>query len=58
MRKLVEDQKSKDLMHDGLTERLRTSVDRRHVSGAAREPYPIATLKCFVQRLKSMKPQF
>ena len=35
--------KAKDLMHEALTERLRTCVDRRHVSGAAREPYPIAT---------------
>jgi hypothetical protein len=43
MQKLAEVQKAKDLMHEALTERLRTCVDRRHVSGTAREPYAIAT---------------
>jgi len=43
MRKLAEVQKAKDLMYEALSERLRTCVDRRHVSGSAREPYPIAT---------------
>lgn len=44
MRELAEVQKAKNLMHEALAEILRTSVDRRHASGAAREPYPTETI--------------